>query len=59
MTFSQAREASRFHIVNQSAERTFIVFRILAAVETFATSSSLDGYLPLASSRSHGSVSVR
>jgi hypothetical protein len=35
MTFSQARTASRFDLVDQIAERTFIVFRILAAVETF------------------------
>ncbi len=34
MAFSQARSASRFHIVNQLPERTFIVLQLLAAVET-------------------------
>jgi hypothetical protein len=34
MALSQAYSASSFHILHQVAERTFIVFRILASVET-------------------------
>ena len=34
MALSQARSASRFHLVNQIPERAFIIFCILASVET-------------------------